>query len=322
MNAIRVHEFGDPSVLRLEEIPTPLPGPRQVLIRVHAAGVNPVDTYIRAGKYGPKPFPFTPGADAAGTIESLGPDVPNLPHLQFGARVYTSGTITGAYAQFTLASFDRLNPLPPSVSFQQGAAVGIPAGAAFRALFQRGAALPAESVLIHGATGGVGTAAVQLARAAGLLVFATAGSESGKQYLLSQGAHHALPHDITDRPEEVQSLTAGKGFDLILEMLANKNLAADLPCLAPRGRVVVVGSRGPIEIDPRQTMVREADIRGITLAGATDAEHRAIYAALTAALESKTLVPFIGLELPLAQAQRSHTEIMEGDSHGKIVLIP
>ena len=177
-------------------------------------------------------------------------------------------------------------------------------------------------MLVHGGTGGVGTAAVQFARAAGLTVFATAGSEAGKRYLLSHGAHHALDHDITNHPEQVQSLTGGAGFNLILEMLANENLGADLTALASRGRVVVIGSRGTVEIDPRQTMMRETDIRGMTLGGATDVERRAIYSAVSAALDNGTFVPFVGLELPLGGAAKAHVEVMERHCHGKIVLIP
>jgi len=200
--------------------------------------------------------------------------------------------------------------------------VGAPGGAAYRALFQRGRGLPGETVLIHGATGGVGTSAVQLARAAGMTVIASAGDDSGRKVVLKLGAHHAVDHAITDRLDEVKSLTDGKGFDLILEMLANKNLASDLPALARHGRVVIVGSRGKIEIDPRQTMSLETDILGMMLFGATPVEHRAMYSALTAGMGNGTYRPVIGLELPLAEASRAHRDVMEGEQVGKIVLIP
>src|ERR1700712_2076320 len=155
MKSIRVHAFGGPEVLKLEEIPDPTPGPGQVLIKVHAVGINPVDTYIRAGKYGPKEFPFTPGADAAGVIESIGAGVKRY---KPGDRVYTAGSITGTYAEMALCSEALVFPLPERITFQQGAAVHVPYATAYRALHIRGKAMPAEVVLVHGATGGVGVA--------------------------------------------------------------------------------------------------------------------------------------------------------------------
>jgi len=319
MKAIRVHSFGDPDVLKLEEVPQPVPGPGQIAVRVSAASVNPIETYIRQGKYAPKEFPFTPGNDAAGIIQAVGPEAG---HFKPGDRVYTDKTLTGSYAQFALCQFQYVHALPQNMTFQQGASVGTPAGAAYRGLFQRGRGLPGETVLIHGATGGVGTSAVQLAKAAGMTVIATAGSEAGRKLVLALGAHHAVDHGITERSYEVKSLTDGKGFDLILEMLADKNLASDLTALARNGRVVVVGSRGKIEIDPRQTMSLETDILGMMLFGATPAEHHAMYSAITAGMENGTFHPQIGLELPLAEASRAHRDIMEGEQVGKIVLAP
>jgi NADPH2:quinone reductase len=320
MKAIRVHAFGDPTVLKFEDAPALTPGPNQILIRVRAAGVNPVETYIRAGKYGPKEFPFTPGNDAAGTVENVGPGVEQF---KPGDRVYVDRTITGSYAEFTLCDAKYVHALPLRITFQQGAAIGTPAGTAYRGLFQRGRGITGETVLIHGATGGVGTMAIQLARAAGMTVVATAGSDDGRRYAQQQGAHTAVDHKISERPDEIASLTDGQGFDLILEMLANVNLASDLSnAVAQHGRVVVIGSRGRIEIDPRDTMRREADILGLMLFGSSDVEHRQMYAAITAALEAGTLRPTIGMEIPLSDAARAHREVTEGESHGKIVLIP
>lgn len=319
MKAIRVHSFGEPDVLKLEDVPTPTVGPGQILIRVKAIGINPVETYIRSGKYGPMKFPFTPGGESAGTIESVGRDVKDF---RDGDRVYTDKTISGSYAELTLCDAEYVHPLPARATFQQGAGVGIACGTAYRGLFQRGRGIPGETVLIHGATGGVGTAAVQLARAAGMVVVGTSSTEKGRKYALEQGAHHAVNHDITQRPEDVKSLTDGRGFDLIIELAAHHNLAADLGALARKGRVVVIGSRGKIEIDPRETMSRETDILGLMLFGATPIEHRAIYSALSAAMEMGTLRPVVGLEMPLADAARAHHLVMEGEQFGKIVLIP
>jgi NADPH2:quinone reductase len=318
MRAIRVRAFGDPEVLKVEEVPTPIAGKGQVLVQVHAVGVNPVDTYIRTGQYGPMPFPYTPGKDAAGVVESVGEGVTTV---RKGDRVYTSGTLTGAYAEKALCLAGTVHPLSAHATFQQGAAIGVPAGVAYYALFYRARGKPGETVLVHGGTGGVGVAAIQLARARGFKVIATAGDAEGQAFALEQGAHFATDHRITERPDELHTLTAGAGVGIILEMLANENLASDLKVLNKNGRVMVIGSRGNVEIDPRDCMKRDADIRGVMLGNATDEEHRGIYEGLSAALETKTLRPVIGLELPLEQAAASHREIMDGKTRGKIVLL-
>lgn len=319
MKAILVHSFGDPDVLKLEEVP-PLPvGDGQILIRVRSIGINPVETYMRSGNFGPMTFPFTPGNDSAGVVESVGKGVT---HFRPGDRVYTSKTISGSYAELTLCDAQYVHPLPARVTFQQGAGVGIAGGTAYRALFQRGRGIPGETVLIHGATGGVGTSAVQLARSAGMTVVATSSTEKGRKYTLEQGAHHATDHDITRRPDEVKSLTEGRGFDLILETSADKNLASDMAAVTKGGRIVIIGSHGKTEIEPRDAMSKESDILGLMLFGKTPTEHRAMYSALTAAMEAGTFRPVVGLELPLAEAAKAHRLVIEGEQFGKIVLIP
>src|SRR4051812_16437330 len=182
MKSIRVHAFGEPSVLKLEEVPDPVAGPGQVVVKIHAAGVNPVETYIRKGIYGPKTFPYTPGNDAAGDLESVGPGVTRF---KPGDRVYSAGSISGTYADKALCNAANVHPLPAHVTHAQGAAVGVPYHTAYRALFVRARPVPGEVVLIHGATGGVGVAAVQLARAFGLTVVGTGGTEQGRQMALS-----------------------------------------------------------------------------------------------------------------------------------------
>jgi NADPH2:quinone reductase len=253
MRAIRVSEFGGPEVLRLEEVQNPKPDAGQVLIRVKAAGVNPVDTYIRSGSYPRKPnLPYTPGTDAGGIVEAIGPSVKRF---KPGDRVYTNGSITGVCAEFALCDESRVHPLPERITFAQGAALGVPYGTAYRALFQRGNAKPAETVLVHGATGAVGIACIQFGRAAGMKVIGTGGTEKGRAMVTEQGAHHVVDHRAPEYEKEIMEITGGRGVDLITEMLANVNLAKDLTMLAPRGgRVVVIGNRGTIEINPRDAM--------------------------------------------------------------------
>ena len=320
MKAIRVHEFGGPEVLKLEDVTDPRPGPGQVLVQVRAVGVNPVETYVRTGTYAIKPaLPYTPGADAAGVVAGVGEDVTRV---SAGDRVYASGSLTGTYAEKTLCAEAQVHPLPANVSFEQGAAMGVAYGTAYRGVFQRGGGKPGEAVLVHGASGGVGTAALQLARAAGMVVTGTAGSDAGLALVKEQGALHAVNHTATGYLDELMKLTSGRGYDLILEMLANKNLANDLGLLAKKGRVVVIGNRGTIEINPRDAMSREADIRGLTLFATTEQESKEMRAALGAGLDNGTLRPVVGQKIPLAEAARAHVEIMkDSPTLGKIVLV-
>jgi NADPH:quinone reductase len=320
MKAIVVHEFGGPEVLKFEEIPTPKPAPGQVLVRVHAAGVNPYDTYMRAGTYAIKPpLPYTPGSDAAGVIEAVGDGVKKM---RPGDRVYTAKTLTGAYAQFALALEEQVHPLPEKISFAQGAGIWVPYGTAYHALYHSAQAHAAETVLVHGASGGVGTAAVQMARAMGLTVFGTAGTQKGADLVKREGAHQVFDHSKAGHLEEIMKATGGRGMDIILEMLANVNLSADLKLLAMNGRVIIIGNRGEITINPRDLMSRRASARGFTLWAITPAEETQIHAGLIAGLENGALRPIVGKELPLAEAARTHKEILEPGAAGKIVLVP
>jgi len=318
MKAIRVHEFGGPEVLQLEEAPRPQPGPGEVLVRMHAPGVNPVETYIRAGTYARLPqLPYTPGNDGAGVVEQVGAKVSEF---KAGDRVYTAGSVSGTYAEFALCKEVQVHPLPANVSFAQGAAIGTPYATAYRGLLQRATVKPGETVLVHGASGGVGIAAVQLARANGLRVFGTAGSDEGLKLAREQGAHEVFDHRAPEHFEQVMKVTGGRGVDVIIEMLANVNLGKDLTILAKGGRVVVIGSRGPVDINPRDTMQRDADVRGMILPNTPPAEMASIHAALVAGLENGTLRPVIGKEFPLAEAAQAHRAVMESGAFGKIVL--
>jgi NADPH:quinone reductase len=319
MKAIRINAFGGPEVLKLEELPDPAPAAGQVVVRAEAIGVNPVDTYLRSGKYGPKQFPYIPGTDAAGLIESVGPNVTNI---KIGQRVYVYGSINGAYAQRLLCTSQQVHPLPTRLSFEQGAAIGVPYGTAYRAIFIRGQAKPAETILIHGGSGGVGTAAIQLAKNLGMMIIATAGTEKGLESVLKQGADYALNHHDADYMQRAMTITGNRGVDMIIELLANVNLNKDLGILAKRGRVVVVGNRGTIEIDPRQTMVKDSDIRGMSLMHADEAELAMIHAGLGAGFANGSLTPVLGRQFPLADAAKAHEAILEPGAHGKIVLIP
>jgi NADPH:quinone reductase len=319
MKAIRMHAFGGPDVLKLEEVPPPSTGIGQIVIDVKAAGVNPVDTYIRAGIYGPRSLPFTLGMDVAGLVAAVGAEVSAFTP---GDRVYAYAPALGGYAQQVLTDASNVFPLPKNLSFSEGAAIGVPYSTAYYTLFHRGQAQADETVLIHGASGGVGTAAVQLARSRGLHVIGTASTEKGRALVKAQGAQDVLDHGAPDYLDQLMTLTGQRGVDLIIELAAHVNLGRDLKVLAPRGRVVVVGSRGKVEIEPRDLMSRLADIRGMSIVYISKEELRSIHAALGAGLENGTLKPVIGREMPLAEAAKAHEAILEAGAHGKIVLLP
>ncbi len=320
MRAIRVHEFGEPEVMRIEERPALSPGRGQLVVRLMAAGVNPVDTYIRSGQYARLPeLPFTPGIDGAGVVESVGADVRRF---RVGDRVYVAGNISGAYAEEVICAETQAHPLPERVSFQQGAAVGVPYTAAYRALFHRAAAKPGETLLVHGATGGVGIAATQLARAAGLTVIGTGGTEEGRELARAQGAHHVVNHRQDGYLDQIRELTNGRGVDVIVELLANVNLSNDLKLLSQGGRVAVIGSRGAVEIDPRDMMKRDASILGLLVFNASEAELATIHAALGAGLENGALTPVVGKEFQLSQAAEAHRAVLQAGAYGKIILAP
>jgi NADPH2:quinone reductase len=320
MKAIKVREFGGPEVLQLEEVEDLDPGPGQVLVRLEAAGVNPVDAYIRSGNYGRKPpLHYIPGMDGAGVVEKIGPKVKGL---KKGARVYVESALTGTYAEACLAETRNVHPLPASVTFAQGAAMGVPYATAHRALFGKAKAKKGELILVHGASGGVGTAAVQLAKAAQLKVIGTAGTEQGLQLVREQGAVEVFDHKDPTYLEKILKFTGGKGVDVILEMAAHVNLGKDLTLLGPGGRVVVIGSRGPVEINPRDMMGRDSVILGMTLFNVSPADKLKIHQDLVKGLKSGKLKPVVGKELPLDQAAQAQEAVLQPGAFGKIVLIP
>jgi len=325
MKAIRVHEYGGPAVMKLEEIPDAKPGSGEVVVRVRAAGVNPVDAYIHTGTYARKPaLPYTPGQDGAGDILAVGAGVKDF---KAGDRVYICGvgnTVAGAgtYAELALCVPSQLHPLPARVSFAQGAALGVPYCTAYRALFQRACAKPGETVLVHGATGGVGIACVELAHARGLTVIGSGGTDAGLAAVREHGADVVVNHRQPAYTDEITRATGGQGVNLIVEMAAHVNLDRDLGLLAKHGRVVVVGNRGKTEIDARQAMGRDAAILGMTLFNVNEVDFIEIHAALIAGLTNGTLNPVVGREIPLAEATRAHEGVMEPGALGKIVLVP
>lgn len=321
MRAIRVFEFGGPDVLKFQsDVAVPIPKDHQVLIKVHACGVNPVDTYIRSGSYSRKPpLPYTPGSDVAGIVEAVGE---NVSAFKKGDRVFTAGTISGGYAEFAVAADDTVYTLPEKLDFKQGAALGVPYFTAYRALLHSARGKAGESVLVHGASGGVGLAACQIARAYGLKVLGTAGTEEGKNIVLQNGAHEVFNHREINYIDKIKKSVGEKGIDIIIEMLANVNLSNDLNLLSYGGRVIIVGSRGAIEINPRDTMAKETSIIGVALYSSTKEEFQQFSAALQAGMEVGWLKPVIGSQYPLEKAVQAHENIIHSSgATGKMILL-
>lgn len=320
MNAIVVHEFGPPEVMQLEQLPRPVAVGSQVLVRIKAAGVNPVDTYLRTGIHAHAPkLPYTPGKDGAGIVESVGPEASKF---KPGDRVYTAGSLSGTYAEYSLCDESQLGVLPENVGFDEGSCLWTPYATAYRALFQKASARPGETVLVHGASGGVGIAAIQLARRQGLRIIGTAGSEVGRTLASKMGADAVFDHRETDHYQRILDFTDGRGVDVIVEMLANVNLERDFEALAMFGRIVIVGSRGSLEFTPRLAMTKDAAIFGMSLFNSPEEDLAAIHGALAEAMEQGDLRPIIRKRLPLPEAARAHHEVIESRAAGKIVLIP
>nr|XP_014332970.1 PREDICTED: quinone oxidoreductase isoform X2 [Bos mutus] len=287
MRAIRVFEFGGPEVLKLQsDVAVPIPKDHQVLIKVQACGVNPVDTYIRSGTHNIKPLlPYTPGFDVAGIIEAVGESVSAF---KKGDRVFTTRTISGGYAEYALAADHTVYTLPEKLDFKQGAAIGIPYFTAYRALLHSACVKPGESVLVHGASGGVGIAACQIARAYGLKVLGTASTEEGQKIVLENGAHKVFNHKEANYIDKIK----------------------------------VVGSRGTIEINPRDTMTKESSIKGVTLFSSTKEEFQQFAAALQAGMEIGWLRPVIGPQYLLEKATQAHENIIHSSgATGKMILL-
>jgi NADPH:quinone reductase len=319
MKAIRIREFGAPEVMQLEEVPDLIPQAGQVLIRIHAAGANPLDTYLRAGvKVGgyETPFPWTPGNDAAGTVAAIGEGVARV---KVGDRVYAQ-PITGAYAEFALCDANLVYPLHPSLSFAQGTCINIACRTAYYALFTLAKATAQNVVLVHGASGSVGSAAVQIALEAGLTVVGTAGTAAGIELVQKLGTKYVFNHRDRDYLDQIRSTFAG--VDIILEMAASNNLTKDISLMNPGGRIIVIGGERNVEVDPIGIIGLGISIIGVRLSLLDAKTNAAIHAALYQSVESGALSPIVDREFPLAEAAQAHHALEKSGSLGKICLIP
>ena len=324
MKAVRIHEHGGPEVLVYEEVPMPEPGPTQILVKIAAATVNPVDVSVREDRFPtPRRPPKILGSDGAGVVEQAGDEITSV---KPGDRVAFSGLgigSEGSYAEYALTTETQVVPMPEGLSFTDAAAIGMAFPAAYYALVTRGALREGETVLVQGASGGVGSASVQLAKALGARVLATASGPGAADLVLSLGAEAVIDFRVEDVPDRVLELTEGKGVDLIHELVLSVNLPADVKMVAKSGRIVGTGQGpGPDATAPiGEALSKDASILFMNLNNAGRAGVAAIAAEIAAMVAAGKVKPVIGAELPLSEARRAH-ELLAGDHLGKIVLLP
>ncbi len=322
MKAIQVTEFGGSEQLHYKEIEDVIAGKGEVCVQLHAAGVNPSDTYTLTGTYAfciPQ-LPYTPGSDGAGIVEAVGEGVTNV---CVGDRVFVASLKsggTGTFASKIVCDSASVHPLPEAVTFEQGAALGVPALTAYRALFQRAGLREGQTVLIHGASGGVGLLVVQMAKAVGAKVIGTASKPQGKELVRQAGADTVIDHVTDETIQYVLEVTDGRGPDVIIEFLANVNLETDLKMIAQFGKIVVIGNRGSIEINPRLAMQKECDILATALWNTPQEDYVKLIEGVGDMLASGDLRPIIGTTLLLEQASEAFEMFAKGCNNGKLVL--
>ncbi|MEK4079808.1 NADPH:quinone reductase [Solibacillus sp. FSL W7-1472] len=323
MKTIRINQFGTSENLVVEQAELHTPAENEVLINLYAAGVNPSDVYTSTGTYAIKPnLPYTPGLDGAGIVEKIGEQVTNV---KVGDRVFIAslpnGKATGTFAQQIVCECRFVHPIPQHISFEQGAALGVPALTAYRAVVGRANVQSGQTVFIHGASGAVGLQAVQIAKALGAKVIGTASRDSGKQLVKEAGADVVLDHIKEETMNAVLEANDGKGPDVIIEFLANENLQTDLQMIAKHGVIVIVGNRGEIEINPRLIMQKDCDVRGMVLFNVSAEEHQELIHGVAKLLESEQLKPVVGYSYPLEQAGKAFDAVIKGEHNGKVVVI-
>lgn len=322
MKAIRVEQWGGPEVLQMTDVPKPSPGPGEVLIQVAAASVNYADTMQRRGTYpsGPEP-PFIPGLEVAGHIVARGDGVHDVEEGQ-PVMTFTGGR---GYAEFVVVPAHLVMPLPEGYRLEEAAAFPIVFLTAYFALKSFGRLTAGESVLIHAAAGGVGTAAVQLAKQMGARVFATASSEEKLQRVRELGADELINYKEQDFAEIVRRITGGRGVDLILEMVGGEVFQKSLDALAPFGRLVTYGIAGgrPAPVTNRQLILNNLTVAGVNLNLIARTPRLATtMRELLEFIRGTRIRPIIGHTFELSQAVEAHRLLESRESFGKIILKP
>lgn len=322
MKAVVARELGGPEVLRYEDLPDPIPGPGEVLVRVRAVGVNFADHLMRRGAYRGEPPPLIPGLEFAGEVAELGAGVDTF---AVGQRVF--GWSRNTYAELVSVPVDRLLPIPEYLSLEEAAAVPLVYATAWQALAELARVQPGEHVLVHAAGSGVGMAALQLAKALGAWVLATAGEDWKLERARQLGADATLNYRLcADLAVAIMSATEGRGVDVVLEGVGRATFGASLQALAPTGRMVIYGSPSGarVELDTRLAIFKNLTLYGL---GVT-AEPR--FAQTVASFQrgalplmtARQIRPIVHQVLPLAEAATAHRILIERRHFGKLVLKP
>jgi len=313
---------GGPEVLRAERLPLPQPGPGEVLVRVAHAGVNRPDVLQREGGYPPpRGASPIPGLEIAGEVVALGEGVVG----DLGGKVCAL-VAGGGYAEYCLARADHCLPVPEGLSLAEAAALPETMFTVWHNVFQRGAAQAGETLLVHGGTSGIGTMAIMLAKAFGLTVIVTCGSQEKCDAARTIGADHAIDYKTQDFVEEVAAITGGKGVDVVLDMVSGSYVPRNLKCLAEDGRHVTIAVLGgaKAELNMAVIMMRRFTLTGSTLRARSDA----FKASLTAEIAERVwplvaagnLRPVMDTQFPLTRAGDAHRRMEKGEHIGKIVL--
>ena len=326
MRAVEISTYGKPEVLRLTERPQPAPGPDEVLIRVAASGVNRPDVLQRKGMYPVPPGASDlPGLEVAGVIVEGDAKALAAAGLKVGDRVCAL-VAGGGYAEFCVAPIGQCLPVPAGLSDIEAASLPETFFTVWSNVFDRGRLQAGQTFLVQGGTSGIGVTAIQMARAAGATVIATAGSAEKAAACTALGAHHAINYREQDFVAEVDRITGGKGVDVILDMVAGSYIARELKCMAEDGRLVIIAVQGGIDaqIDAGAVLRRRLTITGSTLRPRPVAFKTAIASALRSKvwpwLETGIVKPVIHQVFPAAQAAQAHA-LMESNQHiGKLVL--
>ena len=323
MQALVVKKYGKADGLAIMEGPEPKAGKGEVLVKVRAVGLNPVDGYILSGNYALRPEPpFIPCFDGSGVVMSVGPGVGKW---RSGDEVFFLLPSPGAAAGVVSVPEHALAALPAGLSTVAGAALGIPYVTAAAALFGRGKRQDGEQILVHGATGAVGHAALEWLRyrnrREGIRnrIMASAGSQEGLEKLIKMPDVSVLDHRETNHLEKALEISGRKGVDLALEMNAHIYLGKILPVLAPHGRVVIIGSQGTTLMNPRDLMVRQAAVLGFSLFQVREQMRKKILDEI-ASTPAGTWDPPIAETFPLSQAGNAFSSLLQGPRRGKIVL--
>ncbi len=323
MKAIRVHECGGPEQLRYEDVPTPSPGPGEALVKVAAAGVNFIDVQHREGRYKPPGFPFTPGSEAAGTVEAVGPDVRDV---AVGDRV-AYAMVVGAYAEYAVVPAQRLVAVPSGVSLEAAAAVMLQGLTAHYLTHSTFPIKPGDSALVHAAAGGVGQLIVQVACLRGATVYGTVGGEAKAALAREAGAAHVIDYTREDFEAEIKRFTGGRGVNVVYDSVGKNTFDKSLNCLRPRGYLALFGfSSGPVApFDPAILGAKGSLFLtrpGLNQYVATREELLERARALFEWLGTGALKLRIDRVLPLRDAAVAHRELEARRTAGKVLLTP